>query len=114
MQEVIDQANAEFWNELCGTGLAVHLGIKDHSQESLRRFDQYYFDFYPYLEPIIQPARMAGRPVLEIGLGYGTLGQRLADAGADYHGLDIAQKPVEMMNHRLRMLGRSQKARQGS
>jgi ubiquinone/menaquinone biosynthesis C-methylase UbiE len=114
MQENIDRANAEFWNELCGTGLAIHLGIKDHTAESLRRFDQFYFDYYPYLDGIVRPERMAGKAVLEIGLGYGTLGQRLAEAGAVYHGLDIAAKPVEMMNHRLRMLGRPQLARQGS
>jgi SAM-dependent methyltransferase len=43
--------------------------------------------------------------VLEIGLGYGTLGKYIAERGAVYHGLDIAPTPVEMMRHRLRMLG---------
>ena len=40
-QEEINKNNAEFWKELCGTGLAKHLGIKDHSQASLNKFDQY-------------------------------------------------------------------------
>jgi ubiquinone/menaquinone biosynthesis C-methylase UbiE len=43
--------------------------------------------------------------MLEIGLGYGTVAQRLAEAGFDYHGIDIAAGPVEMVRERLRMLG---------
>ena len=39
---------------------------------------------------------MAGRRVLEIGLGYGTVAELLARAGADYHGVDIADGPVAM------------------
>ena len=34
----------------------------------------------------------AGR-LLEIGLGYGTLGEALARRGANYHGLDLAEGP---------------------
>ncbi len=44
----IDKANAEFWNELCGTTMARSLGITDHSLESLKRFDEAYLAFYPY------------------------------------------------------------------
>jgi SAM-dependent methyltransferase len=104
-QAEIDRANSQFWNELCGTGLATVLGIKDHSLESLRRFDQAYFDIYPYLLPIVQPERMRGRRVLEIGLGFGSLGHKLAESGAIYSGLDIAPKAAEMTNHRLRLVG---------
>ena len=68
-QSDIDRANARFWNELCGSGLARHLNITDHSPESLRRFDEAFFDFYPYLLPLLRPERLAGRRVLEIGLG---------------------------------------------
>ncbi len=52
--------------------------------------------------------------VLEIGLGYGTVGQLLAQAGAVYHGLDIAAGPVEMMRQRLRWEGLEGEARAGS
>ena len=78
-QAAIDKMNSEFWNELCGTGLAKHLGITDHSPESLQRFDEGYFGMYPYLLPIIKPERAASKDVLEIGLGYGSLGQKLAE-----------------------------------
>lgn len=110
----IDKENADFWNELCGTGLAKHLGITDYSLESLKQFDDYYLGFYPYLLHRVPVSRMAASRVLEIGLGYGTLGQKIAEAGADYVGLDIASSPVWMMNHRLRMQGLSGRAEQGT
>ena len=81
-QQQIDRENSAFWNELCGTIEARKLGITDSSKESLAKFDAWYLGFYPYLLPIVQPERMKGRKVLEIGLGYGTLGQQLAAAKA--------------------------------
>ena len=70
---------------------------------SLARFDRAYLEMYPYLEGYL-PWR-SGERVLEIGLGYGTVGQLLADRGLDYHGLDISPGPVGMMIHRLELLG---------
>ncbi len=110
----IDRANADFWNELCGTTLARTLGIQDRSPESLRRFDEAYLGLYPYLLDYVQPHRMAGQTVLEVGLGYGTLGQRIAESGASYLGLDLAPGPVAMMNHRLRIHGLRGQAIRGS
>jgi SAM-dependent methyltransferase len=92
--------NAEFWNELCGTTLARTIGITDASSESLRRFDDWYFAFYPYLERHIPFQELRGSRVLEVGLGYGTLAQRLAADQAVYSGLDIALGPVEMARRR--------------
>lgn len=107
-------ANAEFWNEMCGSQLARVLGIVDRSSESLRRFDDWYFDFYPYLFDHIPFGQMAGKPVLEVGLGYGTVAQRIASSGARYHGLDVAAGPVEFVNHRLHQAGLPGRAVQGS
>ena len=92
-QANLDNLNAEFWNELCGSGLAKSLGLCDHSAQSLRRFDDAHLALYPYLPPIIRPERMAGKKVLEIGLGYGTLGQQIRASGIDDMGLDIAPNP---------------------
>jgi ubiquinone/menaquinone biosynthesis C-methylase UbiE len=113
-QEAIDRANSEFWNELCGSILARTLGIRDHSPDSLRRFDDAFLGFYPYLLPLVRPEQMHGKKVLEIGLGYGTLGQVLVEMGAEYTGLDIAQNPVQMMNRRLQLQGLPGRAVQGS
>src|SRR5208337_2811154 len=101
MEKNIDKLNAEFWNELCGSSLARHLGIRDHSIESLQRFDEAYLGFYPYLLEEVPLKGVSGKKVLEIGLGYGTLGQKLVEAGAHYIGLDVAEGPARMMLHRL-------------
>lgn len=97
----ISTKNSDFWNELCGSHLAKVLGILDSSKESLKKFDDWYFDFYPYLFRHIPFQNIKGKRVLEVGLGYGTVAQKLAESGADYTGLDIAQGPVSMANQRL-------------
>ena len=104
-QGVIDAGNARFWDELCGSALARSLGIEDASAESLRRFDDAYLALYPYLDVYLD-ADLTGRQVLEVGLGYGTVSGRLAERGAELHGLDIAPGPVEMVRHRLRLQDR--------
>lgn len=103
-QDTIDARNAAFWDELCGTSLARQVGVEDSSAESLARFDAAYLGHYPYLERYL-PARLNGERVLEIGLGYGTLSALLIERGADFHGVDIAAGPVEMVRHRLRLAG---------
>ena len=102
-QNHIDKNNTLFWNELCGSNLAVSLGSIDASQEGLRRFDEGYLAFYPYLRKYIRPEKLKNSRVLEIGLGYGTLGQMLINEGSIYHGIDIAPNPTKMMNYRVRM-----------
>jgi SAM-dependent methyltransferase len=97
----VSDRNAAFWDELCGSALARELGIEDASPASLERFDRAYLDLYPYLLPYVPEAEVRGRRLLEIGLGYGTLGEALARMGADYHGLDIAAGPVTMLRARL-------------
>jgi SAM-dependent methyltransferase len=97
----IDAANASFWDELCGTNLAREIGVTDAAPASLERFDRAYLDLYPYLAGYLRAPAMAGRRVLEIGLGYGTVAELLARAGADYHGIDIAEGPVAMARERL-------------
>ncbi|MCB1436631.1 MAG: class I SAM-dependent methyltransferase [Rhodobiaceae bacterium] len=100
-QARIDEANSAFWNELCGSQLARFLGITDDSPESLRRFDDWYMEFYPYLDTHIPFQSFGGKRVLEVGLGYGTVAQRIAGHGAIYSGLDIAAGPVDMANRRI-------------
>ena len=110
----VDSSNSEFWNELCGSSSARALGVTDSSPRSLKLFDDWYFDFYPYLLPFVSTAGIPGKRVLEIGLGYGSLSQKMAEAGAHYTGLDIAAGPVAMVKHRLRQQGLPGQAVQGS
>src|SRR5215211_2839449 len=95
-QADIDRRNAAFWDELCGTGLARSVGVGDHSAEGLRRFDAAYLRLYPYLGRYLPVPAWRESSVLEVGLGYGTVGQLLTERGFRYHGVDIAQGPVDM------------------
>lgn len=107
-------SNSAFWHELCGSIDAERLGIWDNSPESLKKFDDWYFAYYPYLERHLPLGELAGKNVLEVGLGYGTVAQRLAAWGANYRGLDIAAGPVAMTNHRIQQAGLSGQATHGS
>lgn len=104
-QSDIDKKNIDFWDELCGTSLAKALGITDHSAENLERFDRFYFDMYPYLKKYVDMEKLHGLKVLEIGLGYGSLSQMLASKGCTYYGLDISAGPVDIVRHRLWLMG---------
>lgn len=102
-QEIVDRANSDFWNELCGSSLARNLGIKDHSRESIVKFDSAYLSYYPYLLDYIGINRLKGLAVLEIGLGYGTVSRVLARSSGSYVGLDISAGPVNMVNESLKI-----------
>lgn len=114
LQSKVDSANSAFWDTLCGTNLACELGITDRSASSLESFDDWFFKTYPYLDEYIPFGTVAGRRVLEVGLGYGTVAQKLAMSGANYIGLDIAEGPVEMANYRMALHNLSGRAQQGS
>jgi len=97
------EQNREFWEELCGTSLAISLGIDSHSPKNsdIEIYDKYYLNFYPYLLQHVPVHTFSGCDVLEIGLGWGTLGQKIAEQKARYTGVDIAKAPVDMMRYRL-------------
>lgn len=109
-----DGDNARFWNDLCGSQLAKSLGVRDRGPESLARFDRWYLDYYPYLDAHVRPDDLRDARTLEVGLGYGTVAERIARHGADYVGLDVAAGPVDMVQHRLRQAGLPGSAVQGS
>ena len=101
----LDDANARFWDELCGTDFARSLGIVERNEESLARFDAAYLAHYPYLTPLIDRAGLAGGRVLEIGLGFGTVIGYIARRAGGVDGVDIAEGPVAMARRRLDYLG---------
>lgn len=65
-QDEISQKNADFWSELCGSQLARSIGVTDSSAASLKKFDDWYFDFYPYLLDHIPLSNLKDKDVLEI------------------------------------------------
>ncbi len=100
-QTEVDHKNSTFWDELCGSQLAKELGIHDFSPESLKKFDDLYFGFYPYLLSFVGMNQLKDLDVLEVGLGYGSLSQKILEAGVNYTGLDIAEGPVGIVNERV-------------
>ena len=100
-QSEINISNKSFWSELCGTVLAKQLKITKIDKISLAKFDTAYFEFYPFLKKYIDKAITNGGHVLEIGLGYGSVGNYIARNKLVYSGLDISDAPVNMMNTRL-------------
>jgi ubiquinone/menaquinone biosynthesis C-methylase UbiE len=103
-QTELDQQNQLFWSEPCGTGLARSLGITEINRESLEKFDASYFDFYPYLEPYLFSDSVAGKKILEIGLGFGSVGQKIAEKGGIYCGLDISDQPLKLIRERMTLM----------
>src|SRR5579883_287507 len=110
----LDSDNADFWNVICGSGLAQQLGATDHSTRSLAIVDAFYLAYYQYLFKWLDFDSFANKKVLEVGLGYGTVSQFIASSRADYTGLDIAKAPVDLVNLRMKMLGLNGQAVQGS
>ena len=90
-----------FWDQLCGTILMKKLNIKHVDKNSLKLFDSAFFELYPYLIDVLRPEQFKGKSVLEIGLGYGTIGQFLSENAMSYTGLDFAENPVKMIQQRL-------------
>jgi SAM-dependent methyltransferase len=98
------ESNARFWTELCGTALAQSIGLTGDEPDACERFDAAYFAYYPYLAAYLDRTVSPGDRVLEIGLGYGTVGEYLAKRTGGYVGLDVSAGPVEMLRARLRSL----------
>jgi len=113
-QQNIDKSNRSFWAELCGTIMAKKLGISSIDKASLMKFDKAYFEFYPYLKKYIARAIDGQENVLEIGLGYGSVGNYIARKVSNYSGLDISEGPVKMMNNRMNFDNLNGKAMVGS
>ena len=109
----VSQKNQVFWDELCGSGQAEKLGIERYDSDSLTIFDNWFFEYYSYLDNQIPFNNLKGKDILEIGLGFGSVSQRIVEAGANYSGLDIAKGPVEIVNERIKNIKRIGKATQG-
>ena len=112
LQAELDAKNVKYWSELCGSNAAKQLKINDSSSASLKKFDDWYFSIYPYLKKnYVTPENSHGKVVLEVGLGYGTVSQYLAGNAHSLVGVDLAEEPVNFLNHRLKLIEKPQTAR---
>lgn len=113
-QDELDAKNNQFWEFICGSSQFREMGCVDDGPESLKIFDDWYLGVYPFAGYYVRPEQLAGKRVLEIGLGMGTIGQYAAENCAHYTGLDIAAAPVKLIKHRLELLGIEGDAKVGS
>ncbi|MBM2814555.1 MAG: hypothetical protein HW421_1317 [Ignavibacteria bacterium] len=95
-----EEQSQNFWEELCGTNAFISLGLKEINNESLSIFDKWYMEYYPFLYKYLMLNEINNKDVLEIGLGFGTVGEQLALHSNSYIGLDYSINPVKMMNQR--------------
>lgn len=102
--------SAAFWSKRSREYEWGDLVLTEFTPASLERFDKAYFSVYPYLLKRVRPERMKGKRVLEVGIGFGTLGQRIAAEGGKYLGLDIAREQINLMNYRLDLISSSGRA----
>ena len=96
----IDNENDAYWSELSGTRAAVKLGITPGDPNGHVVFDEWFFWYYPYLADgsIIPWPQLKNKCVLEVGLGYGSVGRRAIQCGALYTGLDVAKGPIDFLS----------------
>jgi 2-polyprenyl-3-methyl-5-hydroxy-6-metoxy-1,4-benzoquinol methylase len=104
MTNLLDKKNSQFWNEPCGTSHYLSL-INNNSftKRNLDQYDKYYFELYPYLNKYIPFRSLKDKTVLEVGLGFGTVAQKIMKSGAVYTGIDIANGPVDIVKKRIKL-----------
>ena len=112
--EDITQKNKDYWEIPCGSNLASFLGINDLSQKSLNKFDKGYFEVYPQLKNFVLKNINSDSKVLEIGVGYGSVSELLSKKCKEFHALDIANTPIDLVNTRLERLGKKKNGIVGS
>jgi SAM-dependent methyltransferase len=95
----IDESNKEYWSELSGSRAVYKLGITKGDPFGAQKFDDWFFWYYPYLdnEQFIPWSHLDNKQVLEIGLGYGSVGRRIAETGSRYTGVDISSGPTKYL-----------------
>ena len=96
----IDNQNDAYWSELSGTRAAAKLGITPSDPNGHSVFDEWFFWYYPYLADtsVIPWSELMDKQVLEVGLGYGSVGRKAINCGAFYTGLDVARGPIEFLS----------------
>ena len=94
----LDDQNASFWNEPCGTTAALNNGFDLNTKQGREDFDRWYWGFYPYLMPLVDEAINDAKSVLEIGIGSGSLSRYLSTKDFDLTLLDVAPEALNFVN----------------
>ena len=100
-QEELDRKNAFFWSEPCGTASANNLNLDLTKADDLVRYDDWYFNFYPYLKTYLKQVTSADDRTLEIGIGLGTVSRYLAKNVRQLDIVDIAPNAIKFTQNSL-------------
>jgi 2-polyprenyl-3-methyl-5-hydroxy-6-metoxy-1,4-benzoquinol methylase len=87
----LNDKNNQFWSEPCGTNAMLDMGINPMNLQEVEKFDDWYFDFYPYLLEYLNKIDFKDAHVLEVGIGLGTVSRFLAQRASSLTCLDIAE-----------------------
>jgi SAM-dependent methyltransferase len=103
-----EQTVQRFWQEhACGDAQVG--GLHEHFQDDYDRFFTDYDDFRyrneRHLPKCIDALNVAGKRVLEIGLGEGSDSERLIRNGASWTGIDLTAESIERVRTRLTLRG---------
>ena len=69
-------------------------GRLDSIEREYRKFGEDFFNLYPYLETWLDFADCGSEALLQVGLGFRAVVQKLMELGAKYTGLDVIEGPV--------------------
>ncbi|MGE5320430.1 MAG: class I SAM-dependent methyltransferase [Hyphomicrobiaceae bacterium] len=99
-----EQAVQRFWQEHpCGDAQVGRLRERFHEdyEKFFTDYDRFRYQNERHLPACIDALNVAGKRVLEIGLGEGSDSERLIRQGARWSGVDLTAESVERVQARL-------------
>jgi SAM-dependent methyltransferase len=99
-----EQTVQSFWEEhACGDAQVggLHARFQDDYERFFTDYDHFRYENERHLPACIEALNVAGKKVLEIGLGEGSESERLIRAGARWSGVDLTTESVARVRTRL-------------
>lgn len=102
-----EQEIQTFWAEHpCGDSLVGGFDRERDSYEAFfSRYDRFRYEKEAHILPTLDRIRLAGKHLLEIGLGQGADSEQLIRRGAAWSGVDLTAASVERVRTRLALRG---------
>jgi SAM-dependent methyltransferase len=113
-----EQTVQKFWQDhACGDAQVggLHERFRDDYEKFFTDYDRFRYQNERHLLACIDALNVAGKQVLEIGLGEGSDSERLIRGGARWSGVDLTAESIERLRARLTLRNLPhQELRQGS